>query len=95
MGIKKIVTETQKCFGMETNATRFDKIKQAKREFRMRNDTEGASFAALYGDYTDLRHGHFNGLRLAVLTARTQEHASGQTPNSGRQLRRRNSPPLG
>jgi hypothetical protein len=48
MGIKKIITETQKCFGMETNATRLDKIKQAKREFRMRNDTEGASFAALY-----------------------------------------------
>jgi hypothetical protein len=48
MGIKKIVTETQKCFGMETNATLFDKIKQAKREFRMRNDTEGASFEALY-----------------------------------------------
>jgi hypothetical protein len=48
MGIKKIVTETQKCFGMETNAVRFDKIKQAKREFRMRIDTEGASFAALY-----------------------------------------------
>jgi hypothetical protein len=48
MGIKRIVTETQKCFGMETNATRFDKMKRAKREFQMRNDTEGASFAALF-----------------------------------------------
>ncbi len=48
MGIKKIITETQKCFGLETNATRFDKIEQAKREFRMRNNTKGASFAALY-----------------------------------------------
>jgi hypothetical protein len=52
MAVRRIVTETQKCFGIETNATRFDKMKRAKREFRMRNDTEGASFAALYATIT-------------------------------------------
>jgi hypothetical protein len=46
--IRRIVTETQNCFGVETNATRFDKIKKAKKEFRLRDDTEGAAFAVLY-----------------------------------------------
>jgi hypothetical protein len=44
----EIITETHHCFGMEANATRFDKLKKAKKEFRLRDDTEGATFAALY-----------------------------------------------
>ena len=45
---RNLITETQAFFGVESNATNFKKISKKQDEFRMRNDTEGASFAAYF-----------------------------------------------
>jgi hypothetical protein len=46
--IRKIITCTQAYFGADTAATTFDELKKQLKQFRMRNDTEGASFAAFF-----------------------------------------------
>lgn len=43
-----LITTTQQFFGINTNATNFSNLDKSKRKFRMRDDTEGASFAAFY-----------------------------------------------
>ena len=45
---RSLITTTQAFFNIESNATNFDKVKKSELRFRMRNDTEGASFAAFY-----------------------------------------------
>ena len=46
--VRDLVTSTQEFFGMQTTATKLREAEHAAERFRMRNDTEGASFAAFY-----------------------------------------------
>jgi hypothetical protein len=46
--VRKIITCTQAYFGVDSASTTFDQLKEDKKQFRMRNDTKGASFAAFF-----------------------------------------------